>query len=434
MDAATPALAEDRARAVRVAAAPGLRRGRRAKLAPLLGQIGISVSSLLVGLALARGTAAEDYGLYVLCMAVIMYVVGVQDALVAVPTTVRAARIAPRLAQRYFRHAGTMSFLAVSAVCAGLLCIAALAAAFGWGGWQTWAGCGIAVGLWSAWDFSRSCNLAEGRYRLLLRSDALYLALLATGIGAGYWRGTLDSATALFIHGGAALGAWWASGFRLRLPHSRRRGVRRLAALLWRRGRASLAGAQAGWLQSQGYIFLTGALLDLRALAVLGGTRLLVAPVMTFVTAWSKVSLPQFSRFAAAGHGEHVRRYAFVSGVALAAFACAVGLAAWLGADWVGRVVFNGRLGETGEFSLLWGGVVAATALRSVASVALRGAGLFSLVSRVYGLGALLSMAGCLLGILLAGGQGALAGLIVAESVAAVMLIAFLLRHTGRRP
>lgn len=59
-------------------------------MTPLVGQVGISLSNLLMGVLLIRYAAPPEYGLYVLGFSIAMFLVGIQDGLISVPVMVRA--------------------------------------------------------------------------------------------------------------------------------------------------------------------------------------------------------------------------------------------------------------------------------------------------------------------------------------------------------
>jgi len=263
----------------------------------------------------------------------------------------------------------------------------------------------------------RSIKLSRRAYLPLAQGDLLYIGILISSFAllAVFHCLTLEFALASLSV--AAITSAFLS--RVRLTH--RVSLLRLPTmwrLLIKRGGHSLVASQAGWLQSQGYIWITTSMLSLETLGRVAGARILIAPVFTVLTAWVKTSLPSLSgERNPAAISKHVKRSLLNFALGLGAIAVALSLAG----DEIGRVLFNGRLGDIRPFSLLWVFVAAATAARTIAVTALRAREQHAYLTRLFFIGAVLAQIGCVSGIAIFGAYGALLGLAIAEAVVFVV-------------
>ncbi len=393
-------------------------------MTPLVGQVGISLSNLLMGVLLIRYAAPPEYGLYVLGFSIAMFLVGIQDGLISVPVMVRAGAFGGGARERFLRWNRRALYLCVSLIAfvlivAGLPTVAAI-------GWEVSPGFLVSVvaaaAAWIAWDFQRGEALALRRAGGLLRVDLTYLTVVAVGASALAAASRLSATAMLSTVACAAAGAA-ASG--LVLARGRVLGrlltARRALRLWWQRGRYSLLTGLVSWVQSQGYIYLCAGLLGLESLARVAAARLLFAPLATLLTAWSKATATGAAEQWREGRQPALLRTLLRSTAgfaALVALWCTVILAVQ---GFVLDDVFKGKYLDMTALVLAWGFAFLANAGRTVWQLGLRASGSFGQLARLAAMGAVVSLGVTFFGIHLLGEVGAIAGFAAAEALVGLL-------------
>jgi O-antigen/teichoic acid export membrane protein len=193
------------------------------------------------------------------------------------------------------------------------------------------------------------------------------------------------------------------------------------------RGRWSFAAAQASWVQSQAYIYITTAMLNLEALAALAAARMLVAPLATALAAWAKAALPRLAESAA-----HTRlAAAWRSSAAFLGLVALWETALLLAGDLVAERLFLGKYPQIAELTLLWAIVMAANGFRTIMMTALRAGGHFTALTRASTAGAIATVMLCPLGVLVLAGKGALLALAAVEFAIGLLFVMLLRRRSA---
>jgi hypothetical protein len=218
----------------------------------------VSLGTFLTSIALARGLAPAQYGVYAAVVAAMLFLNGIHGSLVASPLSVRGAAAGPAGLARH--SAAALWFTGALAVPGGL----ALGAVFGGrGGGVVWLWAPAALAAWQLQETVRRSLMCGLGHRRALWGDALsYLgqaALVGWGCGAGWI--TLGRAFAVMALTSGAAAAIQAA--QTGLSRAGMSEVRALARDYWKFGSWLLYGTFASVFCVPGV--LLGAGLDARA-------------------------------------------------------------------------------------------------------------------------------------------------------------------------
>lgn len=405
-------------------------RGTLPRLASaVLGQGGISLSNLLIGVLLARALTPFDYGSYVLGMSIVLLAVGIQDSLVCIPAIVRMGRFPESTKRCHFSRIKRFAHsVGLGAACIGAVVGSIALVATGRTSDINMALAVSAAGFgWVTWDFARAEGYATSNIRQVASADTAYLAITTISVSVLYITGHLSSWIVLCTMGLAGTAAAVVAIGNDKFFESRWQRIRRIGSGLWIRGRWSFVASQATCVQSEGYIYVTTLMLSRETLATLAAARMLVAPLLTVLTAWNKAMLPRLSEA-----GPEVRSR--LVGQSTAAFLLLVfvwEMLVLLAQDFLSQRVFLGKYPQIGNLSIFWSVAVAASGFRSICLTAARASGMFVPLARIAIVGAFATVVLCPIGVAAFGAQGALIALGAIE-LASGFLILNLIRRFVR--
>lgn len=339
-----------------------MRRGALARLmgSTVLSQAFLSGGGFLVAFILLRRLGLEPYGFYVLVNVALILLVSLQGAFFQVPVVLALSRTS--LEERQSFVGGLMRSRA-------RLALALAAVALGVDG-LAWAAdvvahehaLLVAVGALTAVamlrrEFCRAVLLGHHRTGDVLLGDMIYVAILVGGTVSATFL-PLPTVFAVASMGGAALVSGELLARRLwRFEPWDREGSRNAIRDIAAQGGWALLGAAVHWSFSQGYTYLVAALLDVRAVAVLAATRLLLMPLNLLSLGVNQALYPLVSRWhEEVGLREVLRRVVWVTAVllVLGLLYCA---GVWVLRDWFSEVVLRKTIREHEHLLLLWGAV-----------------------------------------------------------------------------
>lgn len=299
----------------------------------------LSATNFLVGLLLIRQTSDEDYGHYVLAFNGLLLVTSFMSALIGAPLAILAPKKDPEsrramVAALYgrlmglFRRLTPVLMLAVPVLVWSLGLTMEYALLF-------WA---FVLSMHTAVEreYMRGVLMLYARPNAVLKSDAVYAAVLLLTAGGAVW--AFNPATPA-----AMLGIAVASWISARLTHAsfgREPGwnatpAPNVLAEVLPLGYWAAAGSAVYWLFYQGYSYLTAIKLDVAAVAALAATRLLLMPVNLMATGVRGVLTP-----AAAGWYQEfgmrvlLRKVALIS-IGLVVLMGCYDIVLWLTRDWI---------------------------------------------------------------------------------------------------
>ena len=340
-----------------------MRRGAVARLmgSTVLSQAFLSAGNFLVAFLLLRQLGPEPYGYYVLVSVAVILCASLQGAFFQVPLVMVMARATAT--QRPALVGGVMK--ARARLVYGLAALVLGLDALAWVGGLIAEERALLVLVASVTtvvvlhrEFCKGVLLAHHRTGDVLRGDLVYAALLVgTSIGA-----TLLPQPTVWAVAGMGLAAL-TSGQMLaralwRFESWDRTASSRTAMLeISTQGGWAVLGAAVHWSFSQGYTYLVAALLDVRAVAAIAATRLLLMPVNLLSSGVTQSVYPLVSRWhEEVGVGEVLRRLLWITTVLLVLgvfYAAGV----WLLQDWFFEDVLKKAIHDRDALLLLWSAV-----------------------------------------------------------------------------
>jgi len=392
----------------------------------------LSLGNFLVGIYLIANTGKEQYGMYAVACAAVLFIVGMQNALVTTQMTVLAPRDGRGERERFCAALATGQFVIL------LPALAAGSAVTAWAGSAGFLGHDVAVLSMAVFaalpgivlrEFFRGYYFRLEKPRAVLAADCLYLALLGAAL-----------ATAAILHrGGLHVGAILAAGAAslcagLEMlgrsgmkPFFRGREIFAALSLSWREGKWATAGVAVTWLQDQSYLYLLAALAGSVDAAEASAARLFLAPAALLNAGFGRVLLPRWAAMRAAGRMQGIRP------MARRVLAWMIGLIAAYAVAIQGALPYADsfpRLREYGDLPALvtlWSMLFVAQASRSCSSWRLQAEGRFAPITRANGVSAVVTLVSgsALIGPL--GAHGGIGALLIGE-----ILLALLLRRACR--
>jgi len=400
---------------------------RRGLAISFLDQSLLSLASFLVGLFLIRNTAKEQYGMYAVACAAVLFVVGVQNALVTTQMTVLAPRDDRGNRERFCAALASGQYLILLPFLAAAFAAAAAARTAGLlDGNATLvilSVCAAVPGVMLR-EFFRGYFFRLARPTAVLAMDSLYLALL--GAGLGFFAVVFPAGlhvTALLVTGAAALPAGFAALFGAGMkPVFRLREISDALIEVWAQGRWALAGVMVTWLQDQSYLYLLAALAGAAETAEASAARLFLAPAALLNAGFARVLLPRWAALRRCGGEELIRS------MARKALGCMTGaIVAYAAIILLVRDSLERLLGIRGYADLealvvLWSVLFVIQACRSVCSWMLQASCRFAPLARANAVSAVVVL---LLGTILIGhfgARGSVLALLVGEAVLMLLL------------
>lgn len=398
----------------------------------------LSACNLIIGLVLIRFTTEQDYGRYVLAYTVLALAIAVPNSAVFGPQAVLGgkwpldarrqlfSRVATQLARLCWQVGGVLMLGAV--LVPGVVL-------------QRWDDVWLAAALiLAAAAAIRREHLRAvlylGRAPIdVLRSDSVYAVVAVMAAAAAALLAGGQAAPWVLL--GLALAAW-AGGWRARAVVGERFGwapdepVNRLAQL-WPLGRWALLGSMINWSFVQGFYFVMVALLDVRAVAAVAATRLLLMPINLLATGVGQLLLPMAaSWFPTLGGAAVLQRLSMIAAGLLGVTLTYVALL-WVLQDWIMGTLLGREFDEQGALIAAWSACFALGVVRSTISRAAMVVERFKALSALEAITASVSLTAGALAMLQFGAVGGILGLIAGEVTGMVLMVGYLthLRRSG---
>lgn len=399
----------------------------------IISQALLSAANFAIGLILIRSTTDIQYGYYILASNAILLLASVQSAFFNPPLAIRLTRL-DRLGRgelvgslyreqcRLVPAVGGISlvitlglwYIQVLNSVTGLLMLATIAAA-------------LAV-LYR--EYFRMVLFAHRRPHDVLRTDIIYVALIAAGI----FITTLTSAPAITavctLTVAAALSGILLSQALQRYEPWDMQGtpgiLRDIAPLaMW-----STAGAAIHWTFSQGYIYLVAATLDVTAVAAIAATRLLMMPVNLLSSGIGSLMLPVASGWLHRHGAPLLLRRLCLFALGMAAATLCYFAILWLLRDWIFAVVLKKQFIQRDEMLMLWSAIFLVIVVRDQLLYLLAVQGRFRALTLLTFISAVVSLTIGYWGMLRFGMVGALIGMLLGELVNVIGIVILSLRET----
>ena len=277
----------------------------------------VSLTNLGIGLLLIKTASKDEFGLYGLSIAAILYLVGIANALITTQMLVLAPRYAGKEEDRFCLGLLKAQHL-LHGFLALLLCLL-LSIVFYLGLIKFDTGALIFIVVLTSGgvllkEFMRRYLYLKRRAHAVFYMDLAHLVLILGGFMLlidryatqqyHLWALLLIGISALLVslasliklHGasGGAGGLYWWESFR----HT------------WDQGRWALGGVTVTWGQNQGFLYLLALLAGSPAVAEVNAARMFMAPSALVSAAANNVTLPSLARHITAGRIEKARHIA----------------------------------------------------------------------------------------------------------------------------
>jgi len=359
----------------------GFASGRMLKLfsSSVMDQVVLSAANFSVGFLLIRFTSDDDYGLYVLLLTALQLMVTLQKASISGPL---ALVVAPKTPVERVRSVGAIKDAQRRLLLKLVVGLQAVPLAAVLTGWLTprqalFLSLGI-VCLWTSLrrELLRDLLLLFARADRLLMADLVYAILLAGG-----------AALALLSHGAAVL---WVAGTMVAAAVAGEAIAYRMLAHKpgWLRGEAgpllrqlrplgfwSMVGALTYWLYSGATNYMLAGALDLKAVADVNATRLLLMPVIMLSLGVQGVVNPMAALwYREVGLPRLIRRLAGFTLGLLVLDLLYLALV-WIFRDWLTTSFLHKQIAQRDQLLLLWTGWALISVLRMGLSYALFASG-----------------------------------------------------------
>jgi O-antigen/teichoic acid export membrane protein len=333
-------------------------------------QVVLSGANFLVGFLLIRFAGDRDYGTFVLVQSGLLLLLSIHNAWLTGPVAIvtpkmpaeeRWATISSvKHAQRRF-----LPFVAVPLLLVPL---------FGYllGFLSPPLALVIAGGIFAGWtalrrEFLRGVLLMYSRTHSLLAADIVYAVTLVLGISAAIYIGQQVVVVATLVLVAAALGGAAAVNRALaRDPGWRAPGKITIWPDVRRLGFWSLIGSAIYWVMGQSYSYVLATRLDLKAVADVNATRLLLMPAIILTIGVSSLLTPSAaSWYHELGAKRLVRRILFFL-LAVGALESIYFVLIWFGRNWLVHDFLHKNILDLDRLLLLWGGVAITALLREI--------------------------------------------------------------------
>jgi O-antigen/teichoic acid export membrane protein len=344
--------------------APRLRTG---VILSVLDQAWLSAANLLLGVFLIKHSSKEEYGSYVLGYAVILFLVGVQNALVSTQMSVLAPSRSPAEQGRFCSALAVGQFLIFVPV---VMVIALVGLVLQLKGLFSGANLAYAIAISVLGiilrEFFRSYFFLRLRPHAVLYLDIAFVGLLFAGLWAAVVMKVQSLNLAALVMMGLAsaiVGCIAAYLARKELPVTKA-DIRPALKESWQHGKWALGGVTVTWLQDQSYIYLLTGFASAAETAEASAARLFLAPLTLINAGFSRVLMPRWAYMAhEKKHGELEQMASRVKWLLVGMTVIYVAVLLLM-KDWLVPLLLTGDYTQTSTLIVLWGVVFALQAVR----------------------------------------------------------------------
>lgn len=395
----------------------------------ILTQAVLSITNFIVAFSVARYAAKSEYGMYVILFSIMGIAAAYQGALINTPLTVLAPK--KESTEKHLFLSGLafgqwLFFLppALLSIIIGsiysffhhdlsiLKYILVLLAA---------------SSTYLLREFIRTVNYSKLRIYLLVKMDALFVLLIALGIGLLIALQKISCSSSITLLG---IGYFLASVFAIFYAHEvyylRWEPIKKALTETWQYSRWTLVGVTGDLLKTRTYIYIVTASLSLQILADLSAARLFVMPLGLFLNSTGKIILAKGAELLNKGRVGRFKK--FVSSICCFLIIIAILYFTFL---WLFCDYFISFLGDKYSgiklFVFLWAIYFMIYVLRYPITAALAACKEFKAMAKYDIISAVITIASCLVLTYVIGGYGTIISLALGELVMFLLAISRLI-------
>ena len=386
-------------------------------------QATLSALSFIIQIILIRHVSKVEYGYYSIAFTISLFILTIQNAVVNTPLAVLLVTKKNSERKNYAASLCYGQFLVIiPAVCFGLA-VAVMLAHLGFDSTQVAIGaavCFAAIGNLYR-EFFRAYFFAEQNSFKVLKIDTIY-AILFLGAVALIYLLFHVSVAAIFIMIGicgllASLVFSWQQNWKYNLE-----SIKQSYAENWKYGKWALVGVIVTHIQSNGYLYMLGALLGSVAVADVSAARLLMMPLILVDAGYMKIAVPHGSRLREQNQLDRFLKeqvlvsmiYVLIVGIYLGVLISLSGL--------LSKLVFTQKYTDSFDYLPYWAVLFTIGFIGKNAGYGLQVMKKFDLIAKANFLTMLLTMGCAFVFIKAYGIKGGLTGLIIGNASIAIVL------------
>lgn len=330
-------------------------------------QAWLSAANLLLGVFLIKHSSKEEYGGYVFGYAVILFLVGVQNALVSTQMSVLAPSRGATEQGRFCAALAIGQFLIFVPIAVAIALVGLMLQIYG-----THNGANLAYAVALAVlgiilrEFFRSYFFLRLRPLAVLWLDVAFVTFLF----AGLWAAVVMNIPSINLAALVVMGFVSALVGSLAAYLSRKELPVRLADIApalkesWQHGKWALGGVSVTWLQDQSYIYLLTSFASAAETAEVSAARLFLAPLALLNAGFSRVLTPRWAYMAHEKKHQKLDLMArkvkwLLIGMVIMYVACLLLLK-----DRLVPLLLTGEYTQTSTLILMWGAIFAFQVVR----------------------------------------------------------------------
>jgi O-antigen/teichoic acid export membrane protein len=404
--------------------------------AAVIDQILLSLANFVVGFLLIRKASDSDYGLFVLVQSSVQLLITAQGAWLSGPLAIVASKRTPEIRREMVGALEGAQRRFIWRVALVAICIPPIG--YTTKIWDGFTATVIAIGVFAGWtalqrEYVRRVLLIYSRASTLLAVDAAYVAIFVGGTllavldvrQAVIWA-VMAMAVAGWIGAKAAYrelarDPGWASGSASVFL----REIRHLA--IW-----ATVGALAYWLFGQSYNYVLASRLDLKAVADVNASRLLIMPAMVFSIGMESLLVPKSAGWlASVGIRSLLKRLTIIF-TCIAALELGYFLLVWIFRDWLTHDFLHKTIADRDRLLAAWACIALIGLFRIVIQSALVALESLKVMAGITSASAIVSLTLMWFGVHWWGPVGVLIGQIAGD-MTVIIGFAFLLRREWLR-
>jgi O-antigen/teichoic acid export membrane protein len=336
--------------------------GRKESLIVLTDQIFVSGSNFLTTVMLATYLAPEEFGGFVLAWGVLLFLNGIQMALIVSPMQVRGPRLSRDESALYYDRVLQVALM-FGLACVGLIAISGILLSLSIPGWTLGAvvvPLSVAALFVLSQDYLRRYFLTIRRTRSALFNDLCTHGLRLCGLFTLGTMITMDATSALWVVSAASAVGLFIGIFQhegvMRLKVTQLRTFASVAFQHWDFGKWLVANNVAYWFGSQSVLYVVAVVLSVSAVGALNATlNVLGAANILFLSMETLMPVraaSAYERFGQAGLDAYLRRALVLGSLVTIGLAVIAGM--W-SEQWL-RILYGETYRGYGWVIWWWGG------------------------------------------------------------------------------